>query len=96
MSLSNFYEVFKLAKMIEIDVWLKWDFLKKCQKIIGTLLELQFYRTSKPILSFRICNFRAIGVTLKILWGLAVGKNDGRDFFEKFQMIKGRLLGLNF
>ena len=29
VSLSNFYEVFKLAKMIEIDVWFKWDFLKK-------------------------------------------------------------------
>ena len=33
--------------------------------------------------SFRICNFGAIGVTLKNLWGLAVGKNDRRDIFVK-------------
>ena len=61
VSPSNFYEVLKLAKMIKIDVWTKWDFLKKCQKIMGTLLELQFSHTSKPILSFRVCNFRVIG-----------------------------------
>ena len=37
---SNFYEVLKLAKMIKIDVWPKWDFLKKYQKLMGRLLEI--------------------------------------------------------
>ena len=66
---------------------------------MGRLLELQFLSHIKTHIEFQNMQFQcvfSVGVTLKILWGLTVGKNNVKGTFQKYQIIIGRLLKFKF
>ena len=81
-----------LSRLIHLSSWRLSFPIEPCT-LSSTEIWMLF---SKPILSFRIGNFWAIGVILKFygVWQLAKMKE--RRFFEKYQIIIGRLLDLNF